>query len=314
MLAQGGRTVSATLTAEIFARLSAPLLERLRRPVLRALRDSRIRLDELSQIVLVGGATRMPIVRRLAATLFERLPLQRINPDEVVARGAAVQAALKMRQAELRDVVLTDVSPYTLGIEIVERAAGGAYSPGRFLPIIERNSVVPVSRAQQVGPTADFQQSVEIRIFQGESRLVKDNIRLGALRMTLKPRRQQEQLIEVRFTYDINGILEVAARSLQDGAVERLVIEENPGLLSADEVAARLDALSALKIHPRNQAPNRLLLARAERVFEESLGPERRAIGEEIARFEAALASQAPDAIAPAAERLRAVLLRADAS
>lgn len=103
----------ATLTAETFARLAEPLLERLRRPVARALSDSRIRPEDLSHVVLAGGATRMPIVRREAARLFGRLPLQKLDPDEVVARGAAVQAGLKMRAAALDDVVLTDVAPYT---------------------------------------------------------------------------------------------------------------------------------------------------------------------------------------------------------
>jgi hypothetical protein len=149
--------------------------------VARALADSRIRSADLSHIVLAGGATRMPAVRRLAATLFGRVPRQTIDPDQVVALGAAVQAGLKMRDAALTDIVLTDVAPYTLGIEVVEFMGAVGVSAGRLLPVIERNTVVPVSRTKTVTPVHDFQQRVEVRIYQGESRLVKDNILLGTL-------------------------------------------------------------------------------------------------------------------------------------
>jgi molecular chaperone HscC len=129
-----------------FERIAEPLFKRPRQPVARALADSRIRSMDLSHIVLAGGATRMPAVRRLAAMLFGRVPRQTIDPDQVVALGAAVQAGLKMRDAALTDVVLTDVAPYTLGIEVVEFMGAVGVSAGRLLPVIERNTVVPVSR------------------------------------------------------------------------------------------------------------------------------------------------------------------------
>ncbi|MEO7057979.1 MAG: molecular chaperone HscC [Caldimonas sp.] len=298
----GGGTAEAELSSEVFARLVEPLLDRLRHPVARALSDCRIRLDELAHVVLAGGATRMPIIRREAARLFGRLPLQRMNPDEVVARGAAVQAGLKMRSAGLDDIVLTDVAPYTLGIEVQGGSIG--YDTGRLLPVIERNTVVPVSRMKSVVPSRDFQRQVQIRIFQGEARLVRDNIPLGEFDLALSPRRIADQSIEVRFTYDVNGILEVTARAEADGASERVVIRRGPD--SPDPLGAekRLAMLSALKIHPRDQAVNRLLLACAERMFEEWLGAERTALGEAIAGFERAIASQEPDAVAREAARL----------
>lgn len=243
-----GSQARAVLTAAEFARLSEPLLERLRRPVARALADSRIRPDALSHVVLAGGATRMPLVRREAARLFGRLPLQRLNPDEVVARGAAVQAGLKMRSAGLAEMVLTDVAPYTLGIEVSE---GSGNAPGRMLPVIERNTVIPASRMQEVVPARDFQRAVTVRVFQGEARLVRDNIALGEFDLPLAPRRRGDQAIEVRFTYDINGILEVSARAQADDATNRILIRNGPDALPPEQVEERLAALAAIKLHPR---------------------------------------------------------------
>ncbi len=207
-----GRTARAVLNARLFAQIARPLFDRLRQPLARALADSRIRSEELSDVVLVGGATRMPSVRRLAATLLGRIPLQTIDPDQVVALGAAVQAGLKMREADLRDVVLTDVAPYTLGMEVVESLGEAGMSAGRLLPVIERNTVVPVSRTRTVVPVQDFQRRVVVRIYQGESRLVKDNIWLGDLTLDLKPRRRDEQTIEDAIKHDVNGLLEKVCR------------------------------------------------------------------------------------------------------
>lgn len=296
---------SAVLDRATFQHLAQPLLERIRRPVERALADSRIHTDDLSHVVLAGGATRMPAVRRLAATLFGQIPLQSIDPDQVVALGAAVQAGLKMRDAALRDVVLTDVAPYTLGIEVVEPVGDGV-SAGRLLPVIERNTVVPTSRTQTVTPLQDFQPQVTVRIYQGESRLVKDNIPLGELSLRLKPRRRQEQTIEIRFTYDVNGLLEVSARSVVDQVAEQIVIQQHAGVLTTEEIAQRLGALERLKLPAREEAKNRLLLARAERVYEERLGEQRQRLGQSISRFEAVLAEGDAERIEAAAAELSA--------
>ncbi|RYD22098.1 MAG: molecular chaperone HscC, partial [Lysobacteraceae bacterium] len=251
--------------------------------------------------------------RREAARLFGRLPLQRLDPDEVVGRGAGVQAGLKMRSAALSDIVLTDVAPYTLGIEVSE-GRPGASSPGRMLPVIERNTVVPVSRMRPVVPGRDFQRQVEVRIFQGEARLVRDNIPLGSFELALSPRRISEQSIEVRFTYDVNGILEVSAKAEADGASERIVIQHGSDAATPEEAEARLAALAALKIHPRDQSANRLLLARGERVFEERLGSDRDQLGVVLGQFETAIDTQDPANIEQAGAELARLLHELEAS
>lgn len=286
-----GREWRHVYTQDALADLFAPLLARLRTPIERALRDARIRASDLDEVLLVGGTTRMPLVRKLAAGLFGRFPSISLNPDEVVAHGAAVQAALKARDAALEEVVLTDVCSYTLGMETV-RQVGDRHESGHYLPIIERNSVVPVSRVQTVYTVGDQQEQVLVKVFQGESRLVCDNVLLGVLEIPVPRRKAGEVALDVRFTYDINGILEAQVSIPLTGEQHALVIENNPGVLSPEEVRERLAALAELKTHPRDQQPNTLLLARLERLYQESLGEVRELIGAWAAQFQRVLETQ----------------------
>jgi len=280
-------------------RICSPLLMRLRDPVERALRDANLQTAELDNIVLAGGATRMPVVRRLVARMFGRFPAVEINPDEVVALGAAVQAGLKMKDAALDEVVMTDVSPYSMGIDVSKRLGDGSLSNGHFDPIIERNSPVPISRVKRYFPIQDGQQFLDMNVFQGEARMAKDNILLGKLEIPLPGGAQAEAGVDVRFTYDVNGLLQVEATVLKTEKVHSLLIEGNPGLLSEEEIADRFEALSALKIHPRDRLENRTLLARGERMYQQLRGDQREWLGSQIALFEKILESQDQRTIAP---------------
>ena len=286
-----GRQWAQTITQAQLTTLYTPLLERLRAPIERALRDARIRVSDLDEILLVGGTTRMPLVRKLAAGLFGRFPSITLDPDEVVAHGAAVQAALKARSAALEEVVLTDVCSYTLGIETSQQF-GSQIESGHYLPIIERNSVVPVSRVKSVQTLHDNQEQVLLKIFQGESRLVRDNVALGQLEIKVPKRKAGEVSLDVRFTYDINGLLEAQVNIPLTGESHSLVIENNPGVLTPEEIQERLKALEQLKVHPRDQQANTLLSARLERLYQESLGEMREQIGYWAGQFQQVLDTQ----------------------
>jgi molecular chaperone HscC len=303
VLRHADREWRKTVTQDQLIELYAPLLDRLRAPIERALRDARIRVADLDEILLVGGTTRMPLIRKLAASLFGRFPSISLNPDEVVAHGAAIQAALKARDAALDEVVLTDVCPYTLGIE-VSRSMGKIQESGHYLPIIERNSVVPVSRVKTVNTLQDNQRHVLVRIFQGESRLVKDNIALGELDIPVPPHKAGEVELDVRFTYDSNGILEADVRIPMTGEAHTLVIENNPGVLTPAEIQERLKALEALKIHPREQQVNTHLAARLERLYQEYLGDARELVGMWASQFQHALETQDERQISEVRKRL----------
>lgn len=290
-LSEDGREWTVALTQERLLEICEPLLERLRAPIERALRDARIKVADLDEVLLVGGTTRMPLVRKLVASLFGRFPAMHLNPDEVIAQGAAVQAALKARDATLEEVVLTDVCPYSLGVEVASQV-GGQLQNGHYLPIIERNCVVPVSRVKSVQTLLDGQKHVNVRIFQGESRLVANNIFLGELEVEVPPRPAGEVSLDIRFTYDINGLLEAQVDTLLTGQSQSLVIENNPGVMTPEEIAERFSALQALKTHPRDQQVNSALMARLERLYQESLGDLREHVGVLAGHFSAVLERQ----------------------
>lgn len=284
--------VEWSLSHTALEKAAGDLLGRLRYPVVRALKDASIRPEDLDAVILVGGATRMSLIHAFVSKLFGRLPACSINPDEAVGIGAGIQAAMKARDVALREVVLTDVCPYSLGTDVVRRDAAGHYEDGHFLPIIERNTVIPASRIKRLYTVHDNQKQIAIEVFQGESRLTKNNIQLGRLDIPVPPAPAGEQAIDLRFTYDINGILEVEVVAVATGVQRRAVIEESPGSMSPEEIEARLAALADLKIHPRDQQENHLLLARGERLYEESLGDLREEIAHLLTYFEQVLDRQ----------------------
>jgi molecular chaperone HscC len=288
----GKHAIQWEIDQERFMHLADPLMQRMRAPLERALRDARLRPDQLNEIVLVGGASRMPLVSRLTARMFGKLPLRHVNPDEAIALGACVAAGLKSRNAKLDEIILTDVCPYTLGVEVGQRDAQGHVQNGLFSPVIQRNSVVPISRESSYWPMAEHQTTLNLRIYQGENPLVANNIKLGELEISLNPALSIPQNeVSVRFTYDINGVLQIEATPKASGVRYELVLEQNPGMLSDAEIRTRLAALSELKVHPREKQENIALLARAERLFEEHLTA-RQLLQQWIGQFRQSLESQ----------------------
>jgi len=298
-----------TLTRKKFEQLCSSLIDRIRHPIERALRDADVKPSQLDDIILVGGATRMPLVRSLVTKMFRRFPTATLNPDEVVGLGAAIQAGLKGRDAALAEVVLTDVCPYTLGMEIATEQRANQYISGHFFPIIERNSVVPVSKVEQVKTIQANQKEISVAIYQGESRLVKNNIKLGEVNIALQGD-QKEEAVEVRFTYDINGILEVEVKIASTGEIRRKIIENSPSTLTQEQIEDSLRKLAELKIHPRDQAENRALLARTERLYEESLGDKRHYIAQILTKYEAILEEQNLKEVERARKELSKILDR----
>ena len=309
----GGATQRWAIDEARFEQLAAPLLARMRTPIERALRDARLSASDLAEIVLVGGASRMPMVTRLVTRMFGRLPLRHVNPDEAIARGTAVMAGLKQRAASLEEIVMTDVCPYTLGIETSAATPSGHRELGLYSPIIERNTTVPTSRANVYSPASDYQKVLKLRVFQGESARVVNNVFLGELSIELPHAKAAETPVEVRFTYDVNGLIEVEATILSTKAKHRLAIQQNPGLLSDAEVAERLAALAHLKVHPRDDQANLAIIAQAERLYEERSGDLRQQIGQWLLAFRAELDSQDPPRIRAAQKRMLELIERVEA-
>ncbi|WP_415886320.1 Hsp70 family protein [Providencia rettgeri] len=279
------------MTEQELATCCQPLLARLQQPILQALHDSRFSLNDLDDILLVGGATRMPLVRQTVARLFGRFPRHDLNPDEAVALGAGVQAGMVMADCALDDIVLTDVMPFSLGVDITKQH-GERFEFGYYLPIIERNNFLPISKMQELSTIVDNQEHILLKVYQGEARLVKDNVFLGELKIDIPPRPAGEVTIEVRFTYTVDGLLEVECHYKGSPKVYRLLIEKVPGQMSEDQISASLAKIAGLKQHPRDMPENRELLARCSQLYEFLLGDDRLWVDKITTEFEAALNSQ----------------------
>lgn len=293
-------TYTWTVTESAFEKLCEPLFQRFRDPIERAVRDAKLRIKTLNEVVLVGGATRMPVFRQLMTRLLGRFPSVQMNPDETIAIGAAIQAGLVAEDAALDEVILTDVAPYSMGVDTTLEIRENQYQHGIFAPIIERNTVIPTSKVHTFSPMNDQQNKVQFNIYQGEARLTRDNIKLGELTVSLPAsyRGKATQLpIEVRFSYDINGLLEVDIDMADSDKHYNLVIQNGAKQLSDDEIQRSKDRLSSLKVHPRDQAQNRSLLARAERLYAQRLGFEREQLARLIGWYENILDGQNPQQI-----------------
>ncbi|CAI8859130.1 chaperone protein HscC [Pseudomonas donghuensis] len=277
----------------------APLLARIRAPIEQALRDARLRASDLDSLVLVGGATRMPVIQQMVSTLFGRLPYRHLDPDTIVALGAATQAACKARDSAIEELILTDVCPYTLGIAAVD----GEYQSEIFAPIIDRNTVIPTSRIKPFYSTHIEQKMISIRVYQGERPSVEDNIFVDSFKVPLTPNGKLQRL-DVRFSYDINGLLEVDVTLPGTGEQFSHVIDRSPTGLDEEARQASHARLAGLKIHPRDALPNRTLLARLERAWSQTLGDDRDLIGDWLKEFSAILAGQHSTEIANARQRL----------
>ncbi len=281
------------------------LLERIRIPVKKSLTDSRLRLSEINKVVLVGGATKLPVVRRFVGKLFRALPDTTINPDEAIALGASIQAAMKERKDSIREVILTDVCPFTLGTEVSIERENGGYESGHFSPIIERNTVIPASRTETFYTMHDNQSVVNVNILQGESRFVANNLLLGELNVEIP---KGKESIDVTYTYDVNSILEVQVKINSTGKVVKQILKGQQVDMTDEEIAARMEELAYLKIPPREQEENKLLLLRGERLYEENLGDDRKVIEHALQKFEQALNTQDPPKIEEARKDFREFL------
>ena len=269
-----------------------PLLAKIRLSMKVAMSDASLSVADIDNIILVGGATRLPIIKSFVSRMFGRFPAVGINPDEVVGIGTAVNAALKARNQDISEVVFTDVCPFTLGIQSATKMPNGLVYSDMYSPIIERGTVIPTSRVERFYTLDDDQDKVWCKILQGENRKASENAALGELIVPIPKAKAGEESADVRFTYDINGILEVEVSITSTKEKKSIIIEKNPGLLSEQEVQEKLLALSAYKIHPRDKEEHRALVSRAERMYQERLGDVRTYIARELAAFEASLNAQ----------------------
>ncbi len=277
-----------SVTEAEFEKIVEPLVARLRAPILRSLRDARLTPSDIDEVLLIGGATRMPLVRKLSLELFERAPQDSIDPDRAVALGAAVQAALVADDKAVDDLVMTDVCPHTLGVEIVKEF-GSRQTDGYFMPVLHRNTTIPVSREESVSTVLDGQTEVLVRIYQGEGRRVEENLFLGELKVSGLPKGPRGQEVCLRFTYDLSGLLEVEAFVPSTKQKFATVLRHHAKSLSDSEVAASVRRMQELKFYPREDLENQRLLNFASAAVKELDQWRRSELEEAVDYYEACL-------------------------
>ena len=288
------------------------LLMKIREPVKKSLSDAGLKLGEIDEVLLIGGATRLSIVRDFLIRLFRKFPDTKMNPDETVVLGAAIQAAMKERREEVKEVILTDVCSFTLGTEVVVEYDEGKYEDGRFCPIIERNTVIPASHTERLFTARDNQSKVRVKVLQGESRFARNNLFLGELEIDIPKGPKGQESVDVTYTYDINSLLEVEVTVVSTGEKRKMIIRGQDSQMTDEEARKRMEELAYLKIQPRDYEENRLVLLRAERMYEESLGSRRKKLDKYITAFEAALKNGEHGEIMDARNELNEVLEEED--
>lgn len=284
----GGQTYQSVYTNERMMRESSAVWKRIQTVLRHVLRDSRVELEDIDAVIMAGGSGKMPLVQSYMEQLFEQTPLVTGFSDQLIARGLGLVCGVMERVDEVRDYILTDICPFTLGTGVNnETDPKHPYMSA----IIERNTILPCSRIQRFSTASDYQKEVKIEILQGEEPYAEDNVQLGLITTMVPKKKRGQESVDVRFTYDINGILEVEVTVVSTGKSVTKVLSQN---MDEKELARRMKQLEKLKVHPKDMTENQLILERLQALYEEALPETRDRLMYHIRNFESTLAEQDP--------------------
>ncbi len=274
------------LTSVLLAKIAQGIFDRIGQVVSGALADSGRIIEEIDEIVLVGGSAKMPVISFFLQTYLGKKPCIIGSPDQVVAAGAGIYAGIKERREEVKDLVLTDICPFTLGTNVVNYSDR---SHPVMSPVIERNSILPSSRTNFYTNSYDNQTRITIGIYQGESYYCHENIELGKIEMNILPVPEGKACLAVNFTYDINGILEVEVTDLQQNKKMWKALTGGSVRVPEEEIEQRMQQMQEFKLVPPGGVRTALIQARGERLFRQSTGWRREAAASVMQQFQKAL-------------------------
>ena len=298
------REKKVTLDNAGLAKLGQDLFDRAAQVITRALSDSGRKMEDMDEVILVGGSSKMPVVGFFLLTAFGKEAHAAASPDEIVAMGAGIYAGIKERKEELRDLVLTDTCPFTLGINVVNWA--DQQNP-IMSPIIERNSILPSSKKGFYTNVTAYQSAMIIKVYQGEGYYCRENIYLGEIKIDIARKKKGENRIEVCFTYDINGILLVEVADLDKGTKEQAILSSDQSRLGEEELKRRVEELKNYKLVPPGGIRAKLALARGERLFVQLIGERRQIVENVMGKIHIAMSTQNDQVIANCLKEAEAV-------
>ncbi len=259
--------------------ISMHLFHKMIVPVKSVLNDARKKMLDISKVVLVGGSCKMPTVQQYLRRFLPDSQMTAMNPDYMVALGVGIYSGIKERNEDIKDVLLTDICPFTLGTGIYNEADKARPT---MAAIIDRNSVLPCSKVRKFRTATDFQNVICVDVYQGEEYYVADNIYLGELSVSVPIALKGQEAITVRYTYDINGILIVDVKVDSTGEEARQIIMTGMDTIAPEEVDAYVKELEKLKTPPAGQEETKMLFAWGERLFAQSTGELREEIGRRL--------------------------------
>lgn len=268
------------LTRMELVKICGNLFARMQKPISKVLADGGITVSDINQVILVGGGCKIKIVSQFMQHIFDEEVLSIVKPDEIVAMGVGIYAGIKARDCEIKELVLMDICPFSLGVGVTNGATNDLW----FSPVIERNTVLPASKTSRFQTTTAFQKHLELQVYQGEECYAKDNLLLEIFNIVLPGEENEE--VDVCFTYDINGILEVEIEILSSGRKGNMVVLSGSGKkLSEIELKNKLLELEDLKRKSKEDEQIQLLIEMAQSLYAQTSGEIRAEIEVQIYNF-----------------------------
>lgn len=288
----GDQVYESTYTMDRLFEESKALLKEIRQVIGRALKDGKMTIHDVDLVVMAGGSSKMPLIQKYIRHLFHKAPMVQGNCDELIALGLGLVCGVKERKEEIKeeikDYILTDICPFSLGVATINEA-----DPDRayMANIINRNTVLPCSRVRRFYTASDQQDYVVVEVHQGENTYAQDNLLLGKIEISVPPKPKGKEAVDVRFTYDINGILMVDTRVVSTGVVKTHIISQK---IPEAELEERVRELEKLKVHPRDLSENQQMMERLEALYQEVYPEQKEQVQQMIRTFEEFLDGQNP--------------------
>lgn len=300
------QTWTLNVSRQTLIQISAPLLKKIAAPIKRVLNDAQITPLELDRVVMVGGSSKMFIVQQYLKFLLKNVSFAVADPDHMIALGVGIFAGMKEREEDARDLILTDICPFSLGTGIINRddPAKGDY----MSTLIPRNSALPASHSGRYYTAADNQKQVQIGVYQGEDLYTKNNLCLGQLTVDIPPAPKGQEYVDVRYTYDINGLLVVDVHVPSTQEKKQLIFVNGESREVDEELKKQMQALEKLVIAPKDDQNNQVILARAEGLYAQLNGQPKQTLANHIKTFTRMLEAGSKAKVLKAAKALMAYM------